>query len=256
MAPGSNRSGLLYFLSFLVVGLVIWNILLMTGTIKTPYNKSKEENMTAMDGPRASGVMPFDEKQIQRQSDPEKRKLMEEANQDYLAKYGSALGGAEKMKGSGVHMSAPVESRAPEKYAGASSMGAYGQRRREKAGANLPSKMQSASLPALKGIGAKPYGSAGEKMEGHGRNKFIYTEKIQAFNNGEKYKVKTAMTCAGPTINHLTDMVIDTCQAHCAHDPQCAAFAYNFRNGDCRTYTDCSRVVQDDEKVQVFSRQN
>ena len=260
MLLSTNRMSVIYFLSFLVVALLIWNILIMTGTIKTNYNK---ENMSAIDGPQASGMMAFDKKESNHiQTQAQKHKLMEQADQEYLEKYGDAFGEEEKMKGDGIHMSAPVATNAPthtpkEHYGGASSMGIK-KRRRENIGANLPAHMKSPSLPALKSIGVKPYGSTGEKMEGaydKGRNKFIYTEKMQAFNNGEKYKVRTAMTCAAPTINHLTDMIIDTCQAHCAHDNQCAAFAYNFRNGDCRTYSDCSRVVQDDDEVQVFSRQ-
>ena len=259
----TNKTSTIYFLSFLVIALLIWNVLIMTGKIKTNYNK---ENMKA--GPQAGGAMAFDDVTHKPQSEEEKRDLMGFEDAEYLKKYGSAFGGSPKeamkayWKGQGIQMSAPVATEQPmkENYGGASTMGL--RKYREKIGANIDfSRLDKGSLPPLKPIGVEPYKENMVIDKEKGGDKFIYTEKqgarekIQAFTNGEKYKVKTAMTCAGPTINHLTDMVIDTCQAHCAHDNQCAAFAYNFRNGDCRTYADCSRVVHDDEEVQVFSRQ-
>ena len=294
-------------LTLFVLILFIWNVLLVSGVIKTKYNSA--EKMTAVDGPPASGIMPFDDTPSHKpQSETTKVKLIDEQDSEYMHKYGGAFGEGNKVReamhayhrGQGVHMSAPVmktssspgpatasataaasaaaasDSSKKEHYGGASSMGNRRKKRRKEDMGAIP-KAASSSLPPLKPIGIKPYSTFSDpqsglenlvdptgvqdhlfansrRTEGRGYENFIYTEKMQAFENGESYKVVTGKSCSGSPINHLTDMVIDTCQAHCAHDRQFAAFAYNFSNGDCRTYSSCKRLTPDDDKVQTFSR--
>ena len=271
-----KQSVIIYSLGFLVFVLLVWNILVMAGVVSTPYNSSKasaeaeaEPESMVGDGPAPSGLQAFGPAPpTARQNEKEKREIIASVNKDSVQDYGSAYGGPpgarESMKafyaGKSEKYSGVTQKRGwnggtrPRERPNGEHMTAIGSKSRSKNSGGV-----SASLPALKGVGTRPYASLmrQEKVEGLRKNneKFIYTEKMQAFSGGEKYRVVTGRACSASPINNLTGMVIDTCQAHCAHDNQCAAFTYNFRNGDCRTYNSCKMLHPEDEEIQTFSRE-
>jgi hypothetical protein len=267
-ARGSNDR-VVFMLGAIIVMLLIWNILLTTNVIKP-------EKMNA-----SGGLQAFDGSEQPDQTQSEKKALRGEANREFNKKFGSAFGGEERSGNptsednaiAQAIESVPTPSRNVA-FSGATNDGT-GNQGVESIGMSMNQKEAMRAFYKGAGIqmsapikdGRERYGGAssiGEKERMslddpenplRGEANFLYTEKMQAFEGGEKYKVTTGRTCAASTLNHLTDMVIDTCQAHCAHDSQCAAFSYNFTNGDCRTFNSCQRLVQSDAKVQTFSRE-
>lgn len=79
-------------------------------------------------------------------------------------------------------------------------------------------------------------------------------DEYQGFPNrhGVLYRGVDGQVCSSEPMERYMSMIVDSCDGKCTEDNGCIAYAYDFRNGQCFTYGECSSMKPASKLVKTY----